>query len=383
MPGGFGRVRVNRGRLAQLEHDRQLKEYLKQNLDALVRRQKLVVGGQVKTNIAVLDLPTLEYGKPEKAVLGRGSGGGKGQKGGSPQPGDGEEVEVLDMSGRQGADEHGEQQFVQLDFEEFVRLAQEQLLEELDLPPIGPPRSEGEIESAAEEEMMDVDRPGPVADLDLERTMMDSLQRRIRETGEPGYDIDLKQDGWYFVDVPDTEKTNRALEVYLLDISGSVSGHNIALIRKFIFILWYYLDRRYQTNARKFVIFQDEAEELDKENFFAIESKGGTHISAGLAQALKTLEGFDQYDKFLFFFSDGDNSSSDDEAAKLRLEEVLARFDRICYGRINPCDSPLSPFNKLVRERVEAGEPKLTFADIKDLENVRQTIREFLEGLES
>ncbi|MBI4871841.1 MAG: DUF444 family protein, partial [Candidatus Riflebacteria bacterium] len=163
--------------------------------------------------------------------------------------------------------------------------------------------------------------------------MMESLQRSIRERGKLDYDVDLRQDGWYAVEVPDTERTNRALEVYLLDISGSVSGHNIALIRKFIFILWYYLDRKYSTNARKFVVFQDEAEVVSRDDFFSIESKGGTHISAGLGRARQLLDGFQQYDKYLFFFSDGDNSSSDDYAARKELDETLAAFDMICYGR--------------------------------------------------
>lgn len=379
MARDYQKVRVNRGRLAQAEHDEQLRKFLRENLDSLVRKQKLVVDGRIKTNISTLDLPTLEFGRPEKQVLGQGAPGQGGQGG---QGQGGEPVEVLDMSGRQGADEHGEASYVEMDFEEFVRLAQEQLLQELDLPPVGPPRMEGEVAAYTEEAQMEVDRRGLAADLDLERTMMESLQRTIQETGKAAYDVDLRQDGWYQVDVPEKERCNRALEVYLLDISGSVSGNNIALIRKFIFILWYYLDERYRTNVRRFVIFQDEAEELTREQFFSIESKGGTHISAGLTQALGCLTGHDQYDKFLFFFSDGDNSSSDDEAAREALDEVLRRFDLVCYGRINPCDSPLSPFNKLVRERLQVPDTPLTFSDIKDLENVQESIRSFLNILD-
>ena len=107
------------------------------------------------------------------------------------------------------------------------------------------------------------------------------------------------------------------------------------------------------------------------------QSKGGTHISCGLSKALDILEGFQQYDKYLFFFSDGDNSSSDDEAAKSQLERVVERYDLCCYGRINPCDSPISPFNKLVKEKLEKT-TNLAFSDIKDLENVQETIRIFL-----
>jgi uncharacterized sporulation protein YeaH/YhbH (DUF444 family) len=370
---------LDRGKLAQIEHDKKLRESLKKNLSVLVQKQKLVKDGKVKTNIAILDLPTLRFGKPGKESLASGGGqGGQGQPGkGGKDQGGGQQQETLDLSGVMGSDEHSDAQTVELDFDEFVRIAQEQLLEELDLPPVGTSHLTGEVERDEEQELMDIDRSGSTADLDLERTMLESLQRSVRERGKLDYDVDLRLDGWYGKELPDREQTTRAVEVYLLDISGSVSGHNIALIRKFIFILWYYLERKYTTNSRKFVVFQDEAEEVSRDDFFSIESKGGTHISAGLGKAKLALEGFEQYDKYLFFFSDGDNSSSDDDAARKSLDETLAAFDLVCSGRINPCDSPISPFNKMVKERL--GETKnLAFSDIKDLENVKATIQAFL-----
>ena len=373
---------IDRGKLAQIEHDKRLREYLKKELNTLIQRQKLVKDGKVKTNFSILDLPTLRFGKPDREALASGSGGGKGkqQKGGrgqQGQQGQGDYQEVQDMSGIYGADEHADPQFVELDFDEFVRLAQEQLIEELNLPTMNPPRLAGELISDENTELDGEDRIGNPSDLNLETTMLESLKRNVRETGRADYNVDLRLDGWYFTESPITERSNRALEVYLLDISGSVSGHNIALIRKFIFILWYYLDKKYSMNSRKYIVFQDEAEEVTRETFFSIESKGGTHISCGLSKAIDILDGFQQYDKYLFFFSDGDNSSSDDEAARAQLERVAEKYDLVCYGRINPCDSPISPFNKLVKERLEK-QTNLAFSDIKDLENVQETIRTFL-----
>ena len=370
----------DRGKLAQAEHDKKLRQYLKSNLDALVQRQKLVKNGKVKTDISVLDLPTLKYGDPDKEQLGRGSGGGgkDGKEGQQQKEGEGDEK--VDVTGRQGADEHSDSQTVDLDFDEFVRLAQEQLLDELELPMLNPPRLEGDMMTEDEVAQMEIDRPGLPSDIHLEETMFESLKRNIRDKGKMEYDVDLRQDAWYFVDTPQNERTNKALEVYLLDISGSVSGHNIALIRKFIFVLWYYLDKKYSHNERRFIVFQDDSEEVTREDFFAIESRGGTHISAGFKTALDGLDGFSQYDKFLFFFSDGDNSSSDDEEAKKLLDVVLEQFDLLCYGRINPCDSPISPFNRLVKQKLNDVK-NVTFTDIRDLDNVKETLEAFLRLL--
>lgn len=379
--GGY----IDRGRLAQSEHDRKLREFLKKNLDALVQRQKLVKDGKVSTDMTVLDLPTLKYGDPDKEQLGRGGGSGsgdqqqKGQKGG--KPGEGEGTEKVDVTGRQGADEHAEAQTVEFDFDEFVRLAQEQLLDELELPTVNPPRVEGDLKTEDQLEQMEIDRPGLPADIHLEETMFESLKRNIRDTGRMEYDVDLRQDAWYYVDTPRDERSNRALEVYLLDISGSVSGHNIALIRKFVFVLWYFLEQKYSHNERRFIVFQDEADLVSRDDFFSIESRGGTHISAGFTRALEQLEGFGQYDTFLFFFSDGDNSSSDDDAARKLLDDVLERFDLVCYGRINPCDSPMSPFNRMVNQKL-GDTDNLTFHDIRDLDNIRDTLIKFLDRLD-
>jgi len=377
----------DRGKLAQTEHDKKLRQYLKENLDQLVQKQKLMKNGKVQTDLSTLELPTLRYGSEDKEQLGKGSGGGEGEEGkeqGKKQQGqeadDGDKTEKVDVTGRLGADEHSDSQKVELDFDEFVRIAQEQLIDELDLPRLNPPRLEGSLLTEDEIEQMDIDRLGVPSDIHLEETMFESLKRNIRDRGVMEYDVDIRKDGWYFSDTPQMDKTNKALEVYLLDISGSVSGHNIALIRKFIFILWYYLDKQYSNNTRRFIVFQDAAEEINLEEFFCIESRGGTHISSGFNQALEGMEAYSQYDKFLFFFSDGDNSSSDDETAKKLFDEILSTFDLFCYGRINPCDSPVSPFNKLARGKVK-NKGNLTFTDIRNLDNVKETLKSFLKLL--
>src|SRR6266508_3756472 len=123
-------MRIHRGRIAQHKHDQLLREYLKQHLNDLIQQKELIIDGKVKTQIATLDLPTLKYGE-DSPVLARGTGrGGKGG-GGAGQAGD-EEIQVV--GGMLGGDHHGREVKVELDFDEFVRLAQEVLLEEIQLP---------------------------------------------------------------------------------------------------------------------------------------------------------------------------------------------------------------------------------------------------------
>ncbi|MBI4871842.1 MAG: DUF444 family protein [Candidatus Riflebacteria bacterium] len=160
---------LDRGKLARIEHDRKLRESLKKNLNVLVQKQKLVKDGKVKTNISILELPTLKYGKPGKESLASGGGAGQAGRGkpGSGQPDAGGQDQVVDLSGTLGSDDHADAQMVELDFDEFVRLAQEQLLEDLNLPPVGSSPLAGDVEHEEEEELMEIDRPGMPADLDL------------------------------------------------------------------------------------------------------------------------------------------------------------------------------------------------------------------------
>jgi len=361
-------VRIHRGRIAQHKHDELLRAYLKQNLYELIQQKELVVEGKVKTQLTTLDLPTLRYGEEEaflaQGAAGAGSGGG-GEGGVQP------------VGGLLGGDHHGPEVRVELDFDEFVRLAQEVLLEELELPALQQVPRGGEVETEDLPELDDLDRLGLAADLNLEETLLASLMRNVRERGVLDYDVDLRQDGWYFVENPNAARNHRSLEVYVLDISGSMRGDYLALVRKAIFLLWYALERRYPTNLRRYVVFQDVAEEKTREEFFSVESSGGTHISAGFEKALEMLQGVSEYDTYLFLFTDGETSSADFELAKRRYEEALDRFDLVCYGHVNPGGRGVGGFSEYVQE-VMRRRPNATFANLVDLGSVREALRDFL-----
>jgi len=365
-------MRIHRGRIAQYKHDTLLREYLKQHLNELIQQKELVIDGRVKTQIATLDLPTLKYGE-EAAVLARGNGGG-GPAGGSAAQG-ADEIQVL--GGLLGGDHHGKELRVELDFDEFVRLAQEVLLEEIRLPVFSEAAEGGEVESRDQPELTDLDRLGLRPDLNLEETMLASLQRNLRERGRADYDVELTQDGWYFVEDPLDYQNHRSVEVYVLDISGSMRGEYLSLVRKTIFVLWYYLERRYPTNLRRYIVFQDVAEEKTRDEFFCVESSGGTHISAGFETATSLLQGVTEHDKFLFLFTDGETSSGDFDLAKRRFEEALGRFDLVMYGHVNPGGRGVGGFSEFVQEASRRGGSVL-FANLVDVEAIRKAAREFM-----
>lgn len=367
-------MRVYRGRIAQHKHDVLLREYLKQHLNELIQQKELIVDGKVKTHIATLDLPTLKYGE-ETPVLARGAGRGPGGGGGQ---GSDEEIQVL--GGVLGGDHHGKEMRVELEFDEFVRLAQEVLLEEIRLPAFHEPAHGGEVETEEMPELDDLDRVGLRPDLNLEETMVHALLRNARERGVAEYEVELAQDGWYFVEDPADSQNHRSVEIYVLDISGSMRGEYLSLVRKTIFVLWYYLERRYPTNLRRYVVFQDVADEKTRDEFFCVESSGGTHISAGFEKSMDLLDGVTEYDRFLFLFSDGETSSGDFDLAKKRYEEARGKFDLVCYGHVNPGGRGVGGFSEYVQESARR-HPHATFANLVDADSIRAAVAEFLAFL--
>ncbi len=367
-------MKIHRGRIAQYKHDQLLREYLKQNLNDLIQQKELIIDGKVKTQIVTLDLPTLKFGE-ETQFLAQGSGSGGGA-GGSAGAGAGTD-HIQALGGLLGGDHHGKELHVELDFDEFVKLAQEVLLEELRLPTFHEPARSGEVESEDTPELDDLDRIGLRADLNLEETMVQSLLRNTRERGVPDYDVDVQQDAWYFIEDPTTFQNNRSVEIYVLDISGSMRGEYLALVRKTIFILWHYLERRYPTNLRRYVVFQDVAEEKTRDEFFCVESSGGTHISTGFEKAVQLLDGVTEYDKFLFMFTDGETSSGDFDLAKKKYEDALGAFDLVCYGHVNPGGRGIGGFSEYVQEAVKT-RGGAVFANLVDLETIRSAMKEFL-----
>src|SRR5205807_8774662 len=143
--GGLSGMRIHRGRIAQHKHDQHLREYLKQNLNELIQQKELIIDGKVKTQIATLDLPTLKFGEEVQYLAQRAGSGGAGSGAGG---GAGDDRGPA-LGGLLGGDHHGKELRVGLDFDEVVKLAQEVLLDELELPTFHEAARHGEVETQA------------------------------------------------------------------------------------------------------------------------------------------------------------------------------------------------------------------------------------------
>ncbi|MBI4441557.1 DUF444 family protein [Candidatus Woesearchaeota archaeon] len=351
-------MKINRGKLALADHD-ELLEHAKEDFDHVVEETKMIKDGKVTIKVKTLSLPTPTYADEGGGMLVQGPGG--------------KPMDVGQDPGQGAGDHHSDYELQKMDFDEFVREYQKYLLKDLELPLI---KTAMNGDNPKEEPVLDdFSREGMRCDLDLDMTLEQAFDRAFISQQEVS--IDPRIDGWYWSERPTKEKQHKCLEIYVLDVSGSVSGSTLALVRKMIFCLYYYLDKKYSSNERKYIVFQDTSEEKTRDEFFSIESRGGTHISSGLEHALEIAKGYENYDKYLFFFSDFDNSSGDDDKAAKALTALAASFTYMCMSQICADSSKDTSFSKIARNYAQQYH-NIAYAQLDNESKIRRAIIDLL-----
>ncbi|AZQ62924.1 DUF444 family protein [Flammeovirga pectinis] len=137
----------------------------------------------------------------------------------------------------------------------------------------------------------------------------------------------------------DTEEHSNAVVMCLMDTSGSMDQTKKYLARSFYFMLYTFLQTRYENTEIVFIAHHTTAKEVTEDEFFHKGESGGTIISSAYQKALEIIE--ERYNPVLwniyaFHCSDGDNFSSDNKKAiecATKLSEVCNLFG---YGEIKP-----------------------------------------------
>ncbi len=206
---------------------------------------------------------------------------------------------------------------------------------------------------------------GSPANLNLKRTMRNSLSRRIalkrpkpeeilwlegeidrlERTGEdPARLAELKQElerqtvrsrRIPYIDPLDVRynrfemvprPVTQAVMFCLMDVSGSMTEHMKDLAKRFFMLLYLFLTRRYRHVEIVFIRHTHEAKEVDEETFFYSPETGGTVVSTALQEMHRVLrERYPAHDWNIYAAqaSDGDNMTSDNSRSLGLLEEAI------------------------------------------------------------
>ena len=278
----------------------------------------------VSVPVQGLNTPTFRYGDNSPAV-----GMGEGDEGDATgQPGSGDNT---------GGDEVGKHILeVDVTLDELADI----LGEELKLPRIKP-KGRHRL-TTIRDKYSGIRQTGPESLRHFKRSYREALKRQLMSGA---YDPDnpviipIKQDlryrSWKEVKSPQSN----AVIISMMDVSGSMGGDQKELVRLEAFWIDTWLRRNYEGVESRYIVHDVRAKEVDKDTFFSVREDGGTRISSAYACCKKLIE--DHYNPndwniYLFHFSDGDNSSESDNrtAVKLIDESLLPICNLFGYCQV-------------------------------------------------
>jgi len=338
-----------------------------------------ILGREGKRTVCIpihdIDIPTFRYGDNSGGV---GMGEGEEGQGVGGKPGNGKDG--------QGGDQEGQHLLeVDVTLEELADI----LAEELKLPRIQP-RGQHKL-TTIKDKYTGVRPVGPASLRHFKRTYREALKRQMA-MGQYNPDdpiiipikTDLRYRTWNEVKKPQSN----ALIVYMMDVSGSMGEEQKELVRLEAFWIDTWLRRNYEGIESRYIVHDVRAAEVDKKTFFSVKEDGGTRISSALTtckQMLTAKYDPNDWNTYIFHFSDGDNSSDSDNrlCVKLLKEQLLPVCNMFGYCQVASAYGSGSFLNVLHEafpngEADEAG-PKLITSKVNGREDLMDSLRTFFK----
>jgi uncharacterized sporulation protein YeaH/YhbH (DUF444 family) len=323
----------------------------------------------VSIPIRQIELPTFRHETRKKGGVGQGDG----EPGQPIGAGEGEEGagDAGDAPGRHMLE-------VDVSLEELAEI----MAEELELPNIQP-KSKRNIEADAGR-YTTIGQTGPESLRHFKRTFKEALKRQI---ASGSYDrkrpiiIPVKEDRRYrarkTIRLPETN----AVIVYIMDVSGSMGDEQKDIVRNESFWINMWLQTQYKGLETRYIVHDAEAHEVDEHTFFHTRESGGTRISSAYTLCSALLDEHyppDEWNVYVFHFSDGDNWGGGDTQICLKVlrEKLLRDVNLFCYGQVaSPYGS--GAFIKDLKANFEEAD-NLVLSEINGREEIYDSIKAFL-----
>lgn len=183
-------------------------------------------------------------------------------------------------------------------------------------------------------------KKGIRSSLSRRKTAIERIKRKKAAHIEPEERFPFhEQDLRYNRKVIDTRYYSNAVVFCVMDTSGSMDLTKKYLARSFYFLLYQFINIRYQNVEIVFIAHHSEAKEVTEDEFFHKAESGGTMISSGYEKVLDIIENRyhpSLWNIYAFHCSDGDNFPSDNEAAVRYARELKKVCNLFGYGEIKP-----------------------------------------------
>lgn len=343
---------------------RNLREYISHG-EMIGRKGKDLVSIPVPS----LDVPRFRYGDNKNGGVGRGDGEvgkpvGRGQdEGGAGEPGSDPGQHVLE---------------VEVTLEELAQI----MADELQLPRIEP---KGTASISQEKYRYNsVRKNGPESLRHFKRTYVQALRRQIA-TGQ--YNVvrprivPIKEDKRYRSWSTVSEPQANAAVIYMMDVSGSMTDEQKAIVRTEAFWIDTWLKNEYDGVECRYIIHDAAAKEVDEHTFYHTRESGGTRISAAYKVCHDLLQRefpVHDWNIYCFQFSDGDNWGEDsNESLAILKNKLLPVCNLFCYGQV---DSPYGSGDYIHSLEGQFGKTHetLVMSEIPNKDGIYDSIKTFL-----
>ncbi len=306
-----------------------------------------------------------------------------GDNGGGVGAGDGKEGDVVGKgkpgSGKgQGGSEAGQHLMeVDLSLDELAEI----LAEELKLPRIEP-KGKHRI-TTVREKYSSLRTVGPASLRHFKRSFKEALKRSIA-TGlyDPAHPViiphkaDFRYRSWKEVRAPQSN----AVIIFMMDVSGSMGEEQKELVRMESFWIDTWLRKNYEGIESRYIVHDVSAKEVDKHTFYHLREDGGTKISSAYKACKNLLDAHyspEEWNIYLFHFSDGDNSSESDsrDCVKVLKEQLLPIANMFGYCQVASAYGS-GNFINVLHEHLRA-HPKVMTSRVNSKDDIYDSIKTF------
>src|SRR3569832_1770996 len=251
-----------------------------------------------------IELPHFCFGDNSQGI---GAGDGK----------EGDSVGKGNQGNGQGGNDPGQHIMeVDLSLDELAEI----LAEELKLPRIEP-KGKHRI-TTTRDKYSGIRRVGPESLRHFKRSFKEALKRQIM-LGDYDPDNptiipqkkDIRYRSWKEVKSPQSN----AIIVFMMDVSGSMGEEQKELVRLESFWIDTWLRKNYEGIESRYIVHDVAAKEVDKHTFYHLREDAGTKLSSAFKCAKLLLDSHyspDEWNIYLFHFSDGDNNTETDTRDK-------------------------------------------------------------------
>jgi sporulation protein YhbH len=147
------------------------------------------------------------------------------------------------------------------------------------------------------------------------------------------------------------EENNSAVIFFLMDVSGSMGKDKKYMARSFYFLLYQFLNYKYNNIEVVFISHSTDASEVTEDDFFKKATTGGTIMSSALElekEIIRKRYHPSSWNIYTFYSGDGDNFSFDDPKVLDLFRELKEINQMICYAEIDPFSAPESALGELL-----------------------------------